>query len=276
MTHTRRLDRELVARGLAVSRTRAAEMIRAGEVTVEGRPARKASAAISSGQHVEVSAEDPWVSRAAHKLLGALQACPAVEVSDRRCLDAGASTGGFTQVLLAAGAAEVVAVDVGHDQISPALRDHPRVQNIEGLNLREVRSGQLGDPFEVIVADLSFISLQLVMPSLTAQASPGADLLLMIKPQFEVGRQRLGRTGVVTSPQLRREAVHGVVASAATHGLVLHSVHRSGLPGQDGNLEFFVHLTRPQPTAPQISSETTPEVDTSVQADRLDQVDYRD
>lgn len=239
-----RLDKALVDRGVVATRSRAAQLIQSGAVTVDGSTVEKPAQKVRADQEVRLRAQDPWVSRSAHKLLGALEACPAVSVADIRCLDAGASTGGFTQVLLSRGADRVVAVDVGHDQLAPALREDPRVENHEGLNLRHLQPGRLGEPFDLIVADLSFISLRLVMEQLAQQARPGGDLLMMVKPQFEVGRQRLARTGVVTSPQLRREAVAGVVSSALEAGLSLISVHRSALSGQDGNLEFFLHLRR--------------------------------
>lgn len=267
---TERLDRALVARGLAASRTRAGQLISAGAVTLDGRTVTKPSAAVRPDQSVKVTVTDPWVSRAAHKLLGALKARPDIVVAGRRCLDAGASTGGFTQVLLDRGAARVVAVDVGHDQLAMGLREDPRVENYEGLNLRHLEPGALGEPFALIVADLSFISLRLVMAQLAAQAAVGADLLLMVKPQFEVGRERLSRTGVVTSPDLRREAVIGVVDSAEENGLRLLAAHRSQLPGQDGNLEFFLHLRRPE------GGSGEPCSGASVLAARLEQLDYHD
>ncbi|GAB3193672.1 TlyA family RNA methyltransferase [Nesterenkonia suensis] len=265
-----RLDRALITRGLAPSRSRAGQLIGSGAVTVDGRTVTKVSTPVRPHQSVQVAVDDPWVSRAAHKLLGALDSCPEIAVAGRRCLDAGASTGGFTQVLLERGAAHVVAVDVGHDQLATLLREDRRVENHEGLNLRHLRADELGEPFSLIVADLSFISLRLVTGTLAAQAAPGADLLLMVKPQFEVGRGRLGRTGVVTSPELRREAVVGVVDSARQHGLTLLSAHRSPLPGQDGNREFFVHLRRPDDVP------NSPSREVSAQAARLEQVDYHD
>ena len=240
-----RLDKALVDRGLVATRSRAAQLIQSGAVTVDGQQAQRPAVKITAAHSVRVTAEDPWVSRAAHKLLGALEACPEVSVEGTRCLDAGASTGGFTQVLLSRRAAQVVAVDVGHDQLAPPLRQDPRVENREGLNLRHLRPGDRGESFDLIVADLSFISLRLVLAPLAPQIRAGGDMLIMVKPQFEVGRERLARTGVVTSPQLRREAVAGVVDSALQAGLRLESVHRSALAGQDGNLEFFLHLRRP-------------------------------
>lgn len=250
MSDALRLDKAMVARGLVPSRTRAGALIAQGQVTVDGAVIQKASTPVRAHQPIVVAHQDPWVSRSAHKLDGVLTASPEIGVQNRRCLDAGASTGGFTQVLLERGAREVVAVDVGHDQLHPQLAADPRVRNHEGLNLRRLRSGDLGEPFELIVADLSFISLRLVIPALAGQAAEGADLLLMVKPQFEIGRERLGRTGVVSSPLLRREAVEGVLAAAQAQQLQLIEIHRSGLPGQDGNVEFFLHLRRVEHAEP--------------------------
>lgn len=237
-----RLDKELLARGLAPSRTRAGRLIAAGEVLVDGDRVLRPSTLVTGAQRLEVTSTDRWVSRAAHKLLGALDACAEVGVAGRRCLDVGASTGGFTQVLLTRAAAGVVAVDVGHDQLAGTLRDDPRVEVHEGLNIRDLTPGMLGAGFDLIVADLSFISLRLVVSALAGQCRPGTDLLLMVKPQFEVGRHRLPRTGVVTDPSLRTEAVTGVIDAAAAQGLGAIGAHRSQLPGQDGNREFFLHL----------------------------------
>ncbi|WP_218219649.1 TlyA family RNA methyltransferase [Nesterenkonia sp. Act20] len=263
-----RLDKMLVARGLAPSRTRAGQLIEQRQVSVDGVPAQKASAMVGHTQRLQVHTQDTWVSRAAHKLSGALAASPQITVTERRCLDAGASTGGFTQVLLAAGARHVVAVDVGHGQMHPQISADPRVENHEGLNLRHVKPGDLGEPFDLIVADLSFISLRLVLPALATQVLPGGDLLLMVKPQFEIGRDRLGRTGVVSSPGLRREAVEGVIEAAADQRLSLLDVHRSALEGQDGNVEFFLHLRREE-TAPRTPAEAAERIN-----DRLGQVEF--
>ncbi|WP_010525799.1 TlyA family RNA methyltransferase [Nesterenkonia sp. F] len=270
---SRRLDRALVEEQLVASRSRAAHLVVEGLVRVDGRTVRKAAAKVTEQARLEVD-DDPWVSRAAHKLLGALTACPSVDPRGRRCLDAGASTGGFTQVLLSREASAVVAVDVGHDQLAPALREEPRVTAVEGLNLRHLRPGELGEPFDLIVADLSFISLRLIVPALAAQAALGAELLLMVKPQFEVGRERLARTGVVSSPQLRREAVAGVVAACEDAGLRLVSAHRSPLPGQDGNLEFFLHLRAPARSAGGAAVDIADAE--SAAADRLEQIDHID
>lgn len=244
---SRRLDRDMVRRGLAPSRSRAAQHIADGEVTVDGRTVRRASARVVPDQHITVQGGRGWVSRAAHKLVGALEACPQVDPEGRRCLDAGASTGGFTEVLLSRGAGHITAVDVGHGQLVDELRQDPRVEVHEGLNVRDLTAGRLGAPFDVVVADLSFISLRLVVGALAGQCRDGTDLLLMVKPQFEVGRERLGRTGVVTSPEQRAEAVAGVVDAAAAQGLGALSAHRSALAGQDGNREFFLHLRAGSP-----------------------------
>lgn len=173
-------------------------------------------------------------------------------------------------MLLEREAAQVVAVDVGHDQLAAQVRQDPRVQNHEGLNLRHLRPGELGEPFDLVVADLSFISLRLVIAALAQQVRAGGDMLTMVKPQFEVGRERLARTGVVTSPELRREAVSGVVGSALQAGLALESVHRSALAGQDGNFEFFLHLRRPTAQDPG-SRDAVSEVDS-----KLGSIDFDD
>lgn len=237
-----RLDKILVARGLAPSRSRAGQLISGGSVTIDGVVVKKSSTTVRAEQQVAVTGEDPWVSRAAHKLLGALETFSDIDPRGTRCFDAGASTGGFTQVLLHYGADHVVAADVGHDQLAPSLREHPQVTNIEGINLRYAEAGDLGAPFDLIVADLSFISLQLVIGPLAQQLTERGQMLLMVKPQFEVGRQRLPRTGVVTDPGLRREAVTGVLEAAAEHQLAARAVARSPLAGQDGNAEFFLWL----------------------------------
>ncbi len=241
-----RLDQELVRRGLARSRTQAAALIAAGLVSSGGTALFKAAARISPDRDlvVEESEGPEYVSRAGHKLAGALETFPSITAAGKRCLDAGASTGGFTDVLLRRGAALVVAVDVGHDQLVPALREHPRVQVHEGLNIRYLRASDVGGPVELIVCDLSFISLTLVMVPLALVAAEGADLLLMVKPQFEVGRERLSRTGVVGSEQERRRAVGQVAAAAAAAGLELHGLAVSPLPGQDGNVEYFLWVVR--------------------------------
>jgi 23S rRNA (cytidine1920-2'-O)/16S rRNA (cytidine1409-2'-O)-methyltransferase len=241
-----RLDQELTARGLARSRTVAARWIAEGRVAVNGRPATKPSVRVDPGDALEVRpAEVPdYVSRAGHKLAGAFAAFPAITVAGKRCLDAGASTGGFTDVLLRAGAREVVAVDVGHGQLVPSLREDPRVRVFEGMNVRWMRPEDIGGPAELTVCDLSFISLTLVVGPLAGATVPGGDLVLMVKPQFEVGADRLARTGVVTSEAERSRAVDAVAAAARAHGLTVLGRERSPLPGQDGNHEFFLWCRR--------------------------------
>lgn len=244
-----RLDTELVRRGLVRSRTRAAELVAGGHVRVGGRVVTKASQPVVPEDAVEVEApETEYVSRAAHKLAGALDALAGVpgapDPRGRWCLDAGASTGGFTQVLLERGADHVVAVDVGHGQLDPALAADPRVTAREGVNVRDLVPGDLPRPADMVVADLSFISLTLVVDRLLAACAPGADLLLMVKPQFEVGRERLGQGGVVTSAELRHEAVAAVADRAVRAGADVRAVVPSPLPGPSGNHEYFLWLTR--------------------------------
>lgn len=239
-----RVDAVLVQDGLARSRRHATALIEAGRVTLDGRPVRRPSSPWSPGQALSVASDDSddgYASRGAYKLVGALDAF-AVDPGGLRCLDAGASTGGFTDVLLRRGAASVVAVDVGHDQLVDRLRADPRVEVHEGVNVRELVPGTFGAPPELLVADLSFISLTLVLPAFAAVVGAGAELLVMVKPQFEVGRDRLGAGGVVRSPQLRAEAVLAVGRRAEELGLGVLDVAASPLPGPSGNVEFFLRL----------------------------------
>lgn len=242
-----RLDTELVRRGLARSRTQAAKLIADGAVSVDGAAVTRSSHPVADQAAIEVAATEHgrYASRAGHKLAGALAAFPAVDPRGARCLDAGASTGGFTDVLLQAGAAEVVAVDVGHGQLVESLRHDPRVRVHEGLNVREMTPADIGGTAALTVADLSFISLTLVLAPLAACTDPGGHLLVMVKPQFEVGRERLARTGVVGSDSERRRAVTSVAEAAGRAGLALRGLAVSPLPGQDGNVEYFLWLSRP-------------------------------
>ena len=241
-----RLDQALVARGLARSRTHAAALIAEGRVTSAGQVLSKASLQVDDGKDlaVEHSEEDSYVSRAGHKLAGALDAFPAITVAGKRCLDAGASTGGFTDVLLRRGAAHVVAVDVGHGQLVPQLRNDPRVEVHEGLNVRYMSADDIGGTVSLTVADLSFISLTMVVLPLALSTEPGGDLVLMVKPQFEIGKDRLGRTGVVNSERERRMAVEKVANAALDAGMDLCGLAASPLPGQDGNVEYFLWIKR--------------------------------
>ena len=250
MAETARADVALAARGLARSRTEGAALIRAGQVLLDGRPVRRPSDRVAADATLRLRDPGPrYVSRAAHKLVSALEAFPDVAVAGRRALDAGASTGGFTQVLLERGAERVAAVDVGHDQLAPPVQADPRVLVREGLNVRDLRAEDIDGPVDLVVSDLSFISLRLVLAPLAGVCRPGAELLLMVKPQFEVGRRALPRSGVVTDPDARRHAVVGVTAAALGAGLAPRGLARSGLAGQDGNAEFFLRLRRPDATA---------------------------
>lgn len=225
-------------------------MIDDGRVRVPGRLAIKPATGIGRDESVVVSpaahAGPDYVSRGAHKLVGALDAF-GVDVAGRRCLDAGASTGGFTDVLLRRGAAEVVAVDVGYGLLAWSLQTDDRVRVVDRMNARTLTPEVVGPPVEVVVADLSFISLRLVLPALAAAALPGADLMPMVKPQFEVGRSQVGAGGVVRDPVLRRDAVLQIARFAGTIGYGVAGVTASPLPGPAGNVEYFLHLRRDAP-----------------------------
>ncbi|GAA1331773.1 TlyA family rRNA (cytidine-2'-O)-methyltransferase [Pseudonocardia xinjiangensis] len=240
-----RLDAEMVRRGLARSRQQAGELIEQGRVAVRGVPAGKAATVVDRDTPVTVTQTDEreWASRGAHKLIGALDAF-GVDVTGRRCLDAGASTGGFTDVLLDRGAAEVVAVDVGYGQLVWRLRSDERVHVHDRTNVRALEPSAIGGPVDLVVADLSFISLRTVLPALVACTREDGELLPMVKPQFEVGRQRLGSGGVVRDAGLRLDALTEVTTAARASGLVLLGAVASPLPGPSGNVEFFLRLSR--------------------------------
>lgn len=239
-----RLDRAVAARHLARSRAHAQELILDGHVLVDGRVVTKASAEVGDAASIALAQDTPaqYVSRAALKLVGALDACipRGFTVAGKTCLDAGASTGGFTQVLLERGAQHVLSMDVGHGQMDPGLALDPRVTLREGVNVKELTDSSPGAGVDVVVADLSFISLRHVIAPLVDFASAHANFLLMVKPQFEVGKAALGPGGVVRAPQARADAVAAVVAHMRQSGLAIHSVERSALPGPAGNVEFFV------------------------------------
>ncbi len=241
-----RLDAELVRRGLARSRQQAAELVTAGRVRVSGAAATKPATQVDLAVAIVVSevAEGTgpdYVSRGAHKLVGALDAFD-VPVAGRRCLDAGASTGGFTNVLLRRGADHVVAVDVGYGQIAWSLRQDERVTVLERTNVRTLDPALVAPAPSLVVADLSFISLTLVLPALRACSASEAEHVLMVKPQFEVGRDALGAGGVVRSAELRAGAVRTVASAALDVGLGVRGVAASPLPGPSGNVEYFLHL----------------------------------
>jgi 23S rRNA (cytidine1920-2'-O)/16S rRNA (cytidine1409-2'-O)-methyltransferase len=249
VTRRLRLDAELVRRGLARSRDHAAELVSAGRVRVGGSPAAKPATAVDTASAILVTGAaqgGDYVSRGAHKLAGALDrlglegAGPVV--AGRRCLDAGASTGGFTEVLLHRGAAAVVAVDVGYGQLAWPLATDPRVTVLDRTNVRDLQPEVLAGRVDLTVADLSFISLRLVLPALRRCTAEAGDLLLMVKPQFEVGRGRVGPGGVVRDPGLRRDAVLAVAHAAADLDLGTVAATASPLPGPSGNVEYFLWL----------------------------------
>jgi len=215
-------------------------------VTVRGMVASKPATGVEAGAAIVVrGGDDPgWASRGAHKLLGALATFDDLIVTGKRCLDAGASTGGFTDVLLRQGARTVVAADVGRGLLDWRLRTDDRVVVLDKTNVRNLTPEEIGGPVDLVVSDLSFISLRLVLPALAACALPEADLVPMVKPQFEVGKERLGSGGVVRDPQLRAAAVLDVLAAAGELGLYPHGVVASPLPGPSGNVEYFVRLRR--------------------------------
>ena len=244
-----RLDAELVRRGLARSREHASDLIADGRVKVSGSLATKPATAVTTDVAIVVR-EDPdrvdYVSRGGHKLAGALSAFAAegVSVAGKRCLDAGASTGGFTDVLLRTGAREVVEVDVGYGQLAWSLQSDDRVVVHDRTNVRELTLDVVGEPVDLVVGDLSFISLELVLDALLSVVAPDGELALMVKPQFEVGKDRVGKGGVVRNLELRAEAVVGVARAAAARGWGAVAVTTSPLPGPSGNVEFFLLLRR--------------------------------
>ncbi|GIH94612.1 TlyA family RNA methyltransferase [Planobispora siamensis] len=255
MSRRARLDSELVRRKLARSREHAAQLIEAGRVTVGGRSASKPATQVDTASAIVVAeaAEGPdYVSRGAHKLLGALAAFgpKGLVVEGRRCLDAGASTGGFTDVLLRNGAAHVLAVDVGYGQLAWSLRTDERVTVMERVNVRDLTPEMVGEPPTLVVGDLSFISLRLVLPALAACAAPVADFAMLVKPQFEVGKERVGAGGVVRDPALRAEAVQDVAEAAQSLGLTVRGVTASPLPGPSGNVEYVIWLGKGEGAPP--------------------------
>jgi 23S rRNA (cytidine1920-2'-O)/16S rRNA (cytidine1409-2'-O)-methyltransferase len=251
---TSRLDAALAARGLARSRTHAASLIGEGLVSVDGRPVVKASTPVDDSAVLEVAASDHYVSRAAHKLIAGLDAF-GVDVAGRVALDMGASTGGFTQVLRERGAEPVIAVDVGHGQLAASVAADAGVISIEGFNVRHMTAASLAEASgvsaapSVITGDLSFISLSHVLPAARAVAADGADLVLLVKPQFEVGRTAV-KGGLVTNPALRADAVAGVLWSAWDAGLGTCAVVSSPIAGTHGNSEYIVHLAPGRGTNP--------------------------
>jgi 23S rRNA (cytidine1920-2'-O)/16S rRNA (cytidine1409-2'-O)-methyltransferase len=240
----RRADVELVRRGLVTSREEARAAIDADLVTVDGAPVTKAATQVSTSSALAVLAPPQrFVSRGGEKLDHALERF-GIDVAGLACLDAGASTGGFTDVLLGRGAASVIACDVGYGQLHARLRADERVTVLERTNVRELTADGLPHRPELVVADLSFVSLRLALTALVELASDAARFVVLVKPQFEAGRDRVPRGGVVRDPEVWRDAVLGVVARAAELGLAAHAVTASPLRGPAGNVEFLLHLER--------------------------------
>jgi 23S rRNA (cytidine1920-2'-O)/16S rRNA (cytidine1409-2'-O)-methyltransferase len=239
-----RLDAELVRRGLARSRQHAVDLVAAGKVSIAGLPAHKVSTAVDPATPLQVATTvgEDVVSRGAHKLTGAFDHWPELRVDGRRCLDAGASTGGFTQVLLRRGAATVAAVDVGYGQLAWSLQSDERVQIHDRTNVRDLTPDLLGGRVDLIVADLSFISLTVVLPALNGCLAAGGDMLVMVKPQFEAGRAAVGSGGVVRDIPTRVAAISRVADAARALGLGAIGVTASPLPGPAGNVEYFLWL----------------------------------
>jgi 23S rRNA (cytidine1920-2'-O)/16S rRNA (cytidine1409-2'-O)-methyltransferase len=250
MARRTRLDAELVRRGLARSRAQAADLIAAGQVVVAGQAAAKAATQVGQDAPITIQrsgGEPEYASRGGHKLAGALAAFAELKVAGRRCLDAGASTGGFTDVLLRAGADHVVAADVGYGQLAWNLRSDPRVTVLDRVNVRNLRPEQVAPPPGLVTADLSFISLAQVLPALAQAAAEDADYVLLVKPQFEVGKGQVGAGGVVRDPDLRASAVQTVARAAQVLGLGVRGVTASPLPGPSGNVEYFLWLAAEAP-----------------------------
>ncbi len=243
-----RADLALVEAGLARSRSHAATLIDAKRALVNGEPIRKPAQPIVETASLTLLPAIDYVSRAGHKLAEALDQFAELELVGKYCLDVGASTGGFTEVLLRRGASSVVSIDVGHDQMVTELKDNPKVTCIEGFNARELSpqtlaaTGVAKADFDVVVADLSFISLTLVLEQILSVA-PNADLVLLIKPQFEVGRQSLSANGIVNDYRLRAEAIRQVVDHANSLGCGIRGLVRSALPGTHGNIEYVLWIS---------------------------------
>jgi 23S rRNA (cytidine1920-2'-O)/16S rRNA (cytidine1409-2'-O)-methyltransferase len=235
----KRADVVLVERGLFESRAKARAAIEAGGVTADGRTITKASETIDEAAEVVAAAAHPWVGRGALKLVHALDLWP-IEVAGRPVLDVGASTGGFTEVCLARGAARVWAVDVGRDQLHPRLRADPRVVSLEATDARTLTPDQIGEALRLVVTDVSFIGLAKALPAALALAAPGADLIALVKPQFEVGPERVGKGGVVKDEAARAEALGSVGRFLEVSGWTVQATAESPITGGDGNREFLL------------------------------------
>ena len=242
---TTRLDVRLTELGLAPSRSKAQGIVMAGLVMVNGQKAQKAGQAVAEGAAIEVTGkEHPFVSRGGVKLAGALKHF-GLDVGGFNCLDVGASTGGFTDCLLQNGASAVTAVDVGYGQLAWEMRQDERVTVLERVNVRHLPEDLAPGPFDLVVADVSFISLTLILPAVTPRLAAGGRALVMVKPQFEAGREKVGSGGVVRDESVRQEAVDKVADCAEGLGLSVLGRCQSPLPGPAGNLEFFILAQKP-------------------------------
>jgi 23S rRNA (cytidine1920-2'-O)/16S rRNA (cytidine1409-2'-O)-methyltransferase len=251
-----RIDRLLVEKGLVESRERAAKLIMAGDVFVDGERVDKASALITEESEVELRGRSPYVSRGGEKLAHALDHF-GITVTGRICLDIGASTGGFTDCLLQRGAARVYAVDVGTGQLDAKLRRDPRVVAMEQTNARTLDPRLLEDRPSLAVADVSFISLEKVLPAIFGALAPRGEVVTLVKPQFEVGRQHVGKGGVVRDPELHRAVVARLARFSVLRGWHVLGVAASPLRGPKGNREFFLHLSAHGRTASNVETMIT-------------------
>ena len=243
----RRLDQLLVERGLAQSRERASALVLAGAVLVDGQPAQKAGQQIAEDAKIALKEPDhPYVGRGGIKLAHALDTF-GIAVAGRQALDIGASTGGFTDVLLKRGASRVVALDVGHGQLDWGLRNDPRVVVIERANARTLHPNDLPSLVDIVTIDVSFISLSHIFPRVPPVLRHHADVVALVKPQFEAGRGEVGKKGVVRDPEVQRRVVEEAARAAAEVGLVRHAMTESPITGDTGNREFFLHLKAQEP-----------------------------
>ncbi len=245
----RRLDLSLVERGLVTTRSKAQSLIRAGHVLVNGEAVRKSSTPVGIDDNLSVDKGEDYVSRGAYKLVGAFEAFSSVGLPSAQglqCLDIGASTGGFCDVLLRRGASSVIALDVGHGQLDARIAADPRIIEMSGVNIREVMPGDLPYEPHMVVTDVSFVSLTYVIPVVARLAAPGAQAVLLVKPQFEVGKGRLGKNGVVEDPELREQALRTVMDCAQEYGFEVRGHCVSPIAGGSGNIEYLLYacLTR--------------------------------
>lgn len=247
-----RLDIAIVDRGLAPTRTKSSRLIKGGHVTVNGVVQTKPSFGVNPDDVIDVDRGDDYVSRGAYKLVGAFEAFKdrgLTEPTGLACLDIGASTGGFTQVLLRRGASRVIALDVGHDQLDPRIAADPRVIDMSGVNIRDVTGDDLPWIPDMIVSDVSFISLTYVIPVIARISRPDTPVIVLVKPQFEVGRGNLGKNGIVDDPQLREQALLRVIECAQDHAMSVCGTSVSPIEGTFGNVEYLLYLRTGQARA---------------------------